>query len=130
MAAKILLLLSGLVFAGVGLTSLVSPQTGVDPLGLQLVTINSLNEIRANYGGMHLLLGLFMLGGAVRDIWQRQALLIIALFTGGLVLGRVTSLLVDGTPDSVILSFLLIEAVGCLWATALLLRTPASATGS
>lgn len=130
MAAKILLLLSGLVFAGVGFISLVSPQTGVDPLGLQLVTINSLNEIRANYGGMHLLLGLFMLGAAVRDIWQRQALLIIALFTGGLVLGRVTSIVVDGTPDAMIWSFLLIEAVGCLWASALLIRTPAAATGN
>lgn len=120
--AKILLLLSGLIFIAVGGVNIASPQSGVAPLGLELVTIDSLNEIRANYGGMHLLLGLFMLAAALKDNLRKPGLLVLAVFTGGLVLGRLVSLVMDGMPGNMMLGFLVIEAIGCVMATFIITR--------
>ena len=122
MASKILLLLSGAVFSAVGALHIIAPQAGVEPLGLELATLNSLNEIRANYGGMHLILGLFMLIAGIKDSLRKPGLFLLAFFTGGLVLGRVVSLIVDGVPGSVILGFLAIESIGCLLATVLIVK--------
>ncbi len=120
--AKILLIVAGLIFAAVGAISLTSPQFAVDPLGIQLTTVNSLNEIRANYGGMHLLLGLFLVAGAFRIALQKPALFLLTFFTGGLVLGRVVSLVVDGVPGNTLWAFLILETLGCLWALTLLIK--------
>lgn len=104
----------GLVFIALGGYNLLFPVQGMLPFGLEINTVAALNEMRANYGGMHLVLGLFFLAGARRRQWTGTALLVIALFTGGLTIGRVLSLLVDGLPGAFIGGLLILESVACV----------------
>lgn len=106
--------IAGLVFVGVGAAHLIDPQGAIAPMGLQLTEINSYNEIRANYGGMHLMLGLLFLTALWRKSLRTDALLVLALFTNGLVLGRAVSIIVDGNPGLFIWGFLVLEAVGAM----------------
>ena len=86
-----------------------------------------MSEIRANYGGMHVLFGIFLIHGAFKMHVQRTALLVVAVFTGGLVLGRLTSLLLDGIPNAGVWLLLIAEAVLCLAASVLYAIHPARA---
>lgn len=122
MTGKVLLFIAGLVFVGVGAVNLVAPQAGMEPLGLKLVTVDSLNEIRANYGGMHLFLGVFLLAAVFKAMLRTPALFLLAFFTGGLVLGRVVSLLVDGVPGNMMWGFMLLETIAFLWASVLIIH--------
>jgi hypothetical protein len=119
MKEKVFLIIVGLNFIGVGLYNLAQPVDGASIFEIVLANVSSINEIRANYGGMHLLLGLFLIHGAFKMHIQRTALLVVALFTGGLVLGRITSLVVDGSPNEVVWALFIVEAVGFLVASGL-----------
>lgn len=122
MMAKIFLLLAGAIFVGVGAYNLALPVDAISIFEIELRHVSSLNEIRANYGGMHLLLGLFFLYGAHAQHFRLPALLFVAVFTGGLVLGRVVSLALDGSPNPFVWAFLALEAVGCLAGVLLFLK--------
>ncbi len=108
----VVLAIAGLLFAAIGTAHLFDPAGTIAPTGIRLSAIASFNEIRANYGGMHLVLGLYFLAGAISAALRPQALLLLALFCIGLVLGRSVSLVLDGSPGMVMNSFLLIEIVG------------------
>jgi hypothetical protein len=126
MKEKIFLILVGAVFVGLGTYNLVLPVAAISIFEIALVEVSSLNEIRANYGGMHLFLGLFFLYGALASRFRDAALLVVAVFTGGLVLGRLASLMLDGTPNEAIWALLILESVGCVFAALLFLRNLAS----
>jgi hypothetical protein len=117
------LVLVALNFVGVGGYNLLFPAQGMAGFELSLGSPSSLNEIRANYGGMHLLLGLFFLSGALRAEARRSALLLAAIFTGGLVGGRIVSLVLDGSPNGFVWRLLALEAAGCAAAFALWRRS-------
>ena len=121
---KIFLVLVGLIFVGLGIYNLVQPVDAVAIFEIVLIKVSSINEIRANYGGMHLLIGLFFIYGALSLRFQDAALLVVALFTGGLVLGRLISLVLDGSPNETIWVLLIVEAVGFLAAALLFLQHP------
>lgn len=114
------LLLTGLVFALIGLMGLYDPVGTVAPMGLTLADQSSRAEMRAVYGGMNLLIGLYLMGGFRNHAQQASALMLAALIMGGLALGRAISIVVDGMPSSLILGFMAIEVVGA--ALALYLR--------
>jgi hypothetical protein len=116
--------LAGIAFLAVGVMSLVTPAAGMAPFGMALPTPSAVNEIRANYGGMHLAMGAFYLWAAARPAWRRAALLVLALFTGGLVVGRLVSLAADGAPNAFVWRLLVVEAAGAAAAAVLLRRTP------
>ena len=124
MKEKLFLLLTGLGFAGVGVVNLILPKLGIALFEIELSSASALSEIRANYGGMHALFGMFLIIGAFKIHVQRIALLIVAVFTGGLVLGRLTSLLMDGSPNAGIWLLLSAEAVLCLAASVLYVSHP------
>jgi hypothetical protein len=126
MKEKIFLILVGAVFVGLGTYNLVLPVAAISIFEIALVEVSSLNEIRANYGGMHLFLGLLFLYGALASRFRDAALLVVAVFTGGLVLGRLASLMLDGTPNEAIWALLILESVGCVVAALLFLRNLAS----
>jgi hypothetical protein len=119
MKEKIFLVLVGLVFAGLGVFNLVQPVEGISIFEIELLNASSMSEIRANYGGMHLLFGMFLIYGAFEINIQRTSLLIVAVFIGGLVLGRITSLVMDGNPNEAVWTLFIIEVIGLLVASVL-----------
>lgn len=107
-----LLAISALLFIAIGIAHLLDPAGAIAPTGIEISSVSGHNEVRANYGGMILLLGLYFLAGALRPPLRAQTLLVLALFCTGLVLGRSVSLVVDGDPGLMMNSFLALEVVG------------------
>ena len=120
--AQICLAVAAVAFLIVGIGHLVVPLTMVEPMNIQLQGINAFNEIRANYGGMHFLMGNFFLLGVFVTKLREAALGTLAIFTSGLVLGRVVSLAVDGAPGTFIWLMLVGELIGAVIAWLLLWR--------
>lgn len=124
MAARWLLGITAVVFVALGLNGLFNPVGHLAPYGLELATPGWLGEVRANYGGMHLGIGLLFALAAVRAEWQRTGLAVLLAFLGGLAVGRTLSVLVDGTPPAFAIAFIAIEWIGAALAL-MLLRRPA-----
>jgi uncharacterized protein DUF4345 len=118
------LLLTGVVFAAIGVYTLVDPAQTLALVGLQVIEVSSRNEMRAVYGGLNLAVGLYLCAAFGNAGLRPAALTFIALITGGLVFGRLVSLVVDGMPNTAIWYFLAIEVTGCV--LALLLRRNAA----
>jgi len=59
--------------------------------------------------GLYLTLGLFWLFAASNDQYRNAAVLTCALFAGGLLAGRLVSLLIDGRPSPILLVYVVIE---------------------
>ncbi len=113
------LLLTGLVFAAIAVMALLDPAEMLAPLGLQLTEVSSRNEMRAVYGGLNLAMALYLCAAFQIADLRHSALTFTALFTGGLVLGRFVSLVVDGMPNTLIWSFIAVEVTGCVLALSL-----------
>ncbi len=105
-----LLLGGGAVFL-IGARSLVAPRAMAEAFGIQLSAPPALSEIRASFGGMHLGVGGFMLAGIFVASLRRPALILLALYMGGLAVGRVASALLDGAPSPLICLSLATELV-------------------
>lgn len=121
-AAQICLAVAGLAFLIVGIGHLIVPLTMVEPMNIQLRGTNAFNEIRANYGGMHSLMGVYFLLGVFVTKSREAALVTLAIFTSGLVLGRLVSVAVDGVPGTFIWLMLVGELIGAVIAWLLLWR--------
>ena len=61
--------------------------------------------------GLYLALGLFWLFAAFNDQYRNAAVLTSALFAGGLLAGRLVSLLIDGRPSPILLVYVALELV-------------------
>jgi len=119
---RIFLAIVGVIFLGVGGFNLFFPVAGMAGFEIQIPTATAHNEIRANYGGMHLAMGLLFVSGAFVGSLRIPALLVAALFTGGLVLGRSLSLVLDGWPNPFLWTFFALEALGCVVGSVLVKR--------
>lgn len=120
MLQVIVLSASALVFLAVAVQGLFLPKRIVDPLGARLETPSFANEIRANYGGMHLGIAILLAVGAAMPAFRVPALALLFAFTAGLCLGRVVSWIADGAPNTYLRIFFALEAVGATAAAALL----------
>lgn len=114
------LIFVGLAFVNVAVQAIASPQAVFDNVQVTLGNVSALNSVRANYGFVNLVLGLFMVYGAFK--MQREALLITALFCWGFVIGRLYSIGVDGMPNAFVIQWLVTEAVLGVVAVVLLLQ--------
>ena len=117
---KVFIFIAGWGFILTALSGMFFPQEFTDLAGIHLTSVSALNEIRANYGGMHLLMGLYVLYLGWRQTQVETALWITGLFCIGYVLGRIISIGVDGIPNDVIFFYTLIELAGAMGAFALL----------
>jgi hypothetical protein len=117
---QLALVVAAAVFAWVGVTGLLAPETIAGPVALGIETTSARNEIRANYGGMHLGVCVLFGAGAFVARLRRFATLLLTVFTGGLVAGRVLSMLVDGMPNAFVIQLLILEAVSAGAGAALL----------
>jgi hypothetical protein len=104
--ARLLLYLFAIAFLALGARFLVDPRALTLDTGITLPTAIAVQEVRGVYGGFFLGTGLFLLLCARREGWLHHGLAALACIMGGLVLGRVTGLVLDG-PANALLYFLL-----------------------
>ncbi len=124
---QIFLVIIGLAFAMVGVQALLTPQAVMDNVAITLDNISALSSTRAMYGGVNLLFGLFCLYGAFRA--SREALILVALYTIGFVIGRSFSIFADGMPNSFVLTWFTVEAVVAVIAVFLLYNSYRKSAG-
>jgi hypothetical protein len=117
---QLMLGLAALVFLGIAVASVIRPHYMAEGLGYRLESVDALNEFRAIYVGLWSATAFFLVVAARR---VREALLgdLAAVMILGQVVGRILSLVLDGTPSAKIWPFFLLELLGGL---ALLLVRP------
>jgi hypothetical protein len=132
--ATILLVLAGLGFISVAAQALYNPQSVMAMVQTELTNTSARNAIRANYGGMNMALGLYMVYAAFKK--QPVGLLLLALYTGGFFVGRIAGFMIDGSANTFVHAWAVIEGIFCLGSVWLLRRqnsdavkTPALAHG-
>ncbi len=111
MAAKLFLMLNAIAFMLIGIKTTVDPVAAMADLDMSPQSVTEANEIRSIYGGMHFSFGVMMLAGALLPALTRHALWFCAAFLGGLVGGRLSSLLLDGQPNELANFLLVFESV-------------------
>jgi hypothetical protein len=115
---QVFLGLMGLAFCKVGLEALASPQAVLSNVGITLDNISALSSMRAVYGGMHLVFGIFCLRGIFKNI--QSPLQLVALYTAGFVVGRLSGIILDGAPNSFVMTWLFTEAFSLVVSVSLL----------
>lgn len=102
------LLLMAAAFINTGLQALFSPQNVLAQVGIELNNSSALSSMRAVYGGMHLVFGLFCAFGGFK--MRKEALGLVLLYTTGFTIGRLTGIAIDGAPNEFVTTWLLTEA--------------------
>ncbi len=125
---QLFLLLSGLGFILIGVNTFRDPVAAMAGVELGVQSINALNEVRANYGGMQMGIGLLLISAALMTWLTRPALLALSLVTGGLVVGRLMSVMIDGMPNSTVQALLGLEFFTTVIAIFLFTQQPNSKT--
>lgn len=105
--SQFFLALMALAFCKVGLEALFTPQAVLANVGITLDNTSALSSMRAVYGGLHLAFGIFCLWGIFKN--TKAPLTLLALYTSGFVIGRVTSIMIDGMPNDFVITWLFTE---------------------
>lgn len=96
------LVITGILFLIVGFRSLLSPLQAVAlPYSLGANHVDAKNYLRSAAGGVAITAGGLIVAGAFIPALTLSAALICVTILGGLVLGRIVSLLLDGNPGVV-----------------------------
>lgn len=106
--SQVFLGLMALAFCKTGIEALIDPQAVLANVGIELNNTAALSSMRAVYGGMHVVFGLFCAWGIFKK--QSAALVLIILYTTGFVAGRLVSWTADGTPNDFVITWLIVEA--------------------
>lgn len=116
------LVITGIIFVLVGLRALFKPVAAVAaPFGLQVEGTDGLNHLRSSSGGVTIVAGAVAIATVFSAALMLPALILMNVLLGGLFLGRLYSLIVDGKPGPLIwLSwgfevFGLVQALLWLW---------------
>lgn len=128
MALNAYLLITGLIFAALGLYTLIDPQGAMDAggLGLHLEATAGWSQMRGAGGGTTLAVGLLLIAAITRASLERPALWTVVVVLGGLEAGRVVSLFVDGVPPPNVAVGMLFENLGLWQAVYWLTQDPAA----
>ncbi|MDP9139396.1 MAG: DUF4345 domain-containing protein [Pseudomonadota bacterium] len=96
------LLVTGVLFLLVGLRALLKPVEAVAMLyALEANTVDAKNYLRSGAGGVAISSGLTMIIAVFVPQLAFAALVVAIVILGGLVFGRLVSLLLDGNPSIV-----------------------------
>jgi len=103
MNPRIITILLGSVILSLGLVGLLFPQFTMDRiLGFAVAPSHAANavlgEVRATYGGLFVVMGLFTLFGALEPRANRARLQMIGFLWIGAALGRLVGAYIDGDP--------------------------------
>ena len=94
----IILVLLGLEYIGFGLLGLIDPLSVSKMVGFGLNELISFSEIRANYG-FFALIGILAFVAIFKNEIQRLTYSIYAFLCGSYLVGRILSIILDGSPD-------------------------------
>lgn len=109
------LFVTGLIFALVGIYTLVDPVAALTvTLGLHLDGVNSYSQMRGTGGGVTAAIGAFLIYSASQPRLRLSALWAVCVVLGGLELGRIVSLALDGLPGKLIWIYMAVEVFGLL----------------
>ena len=114
----VFLALMGLAFCKAGLEAILAPQTVLSNVGIELTNASALSSMRAVYGGMHFVFGLFCFWGIFKNL--REPLMLVVLYTTGFIFGRLVSWSIDGTPKTFVITWLITETFSLLVSLVLL----------
>lgn len=109
LSSKVFLGLMALAFCNVGLQTLIDPPSVFANVGIQLNNASALSSMRAVYGGMHLVFGLFCGISVFRN--PLPGLGLVMLYTSGYVIGRLLGLFIDGAPNEFVRLWLITETL-------------------
>jgi len=87
---------AGLFFLATAWSSFSAPKQFGQRLGFTILGPDGLNEIRAQYGGFFLAMAIIDSLALMRIVPRGAGLLLTSAVFGGLIAGRVTSLILDG----------------------------------
>lgn len=116
---QVFLGLMALAFCKAGIEALLTPQTVLSNVGIELTTASALSSMRAVYGGMHFVFGLFCFWGIFKT--PHEPLKLVILYTTGFTLGRMISWSMDGTPNTFVVTWLITEVFSLIVALVLLM---------
>jgi hypothetical protein len=122
------LFVTGLIFALVGIYTMVDPVAALTAtLGVHLDGVNSYNQMRGTAGGVTAAIGAFLIYSASQPRLRLAALWMASVVLGGLELGRIVSIVVDGAPGRLIWIYMGVEIFGLLQALFWLRRESSAA---
>jgi hypothetical protein len=110
--ARLVLALSALPFAGIGLAFLLAPAALAAHVDVALGSATADHDVRAVYGGLQLGCAALLAWGAARPERVRFALIAQLLLYGGLAAARVLGWAVAGAPSALGLALHAAEALG------------------
>jgi hypothetical protein len=89
-----------LVFLVHGLVCFLHPATIGFESGLAMPTPGAIIEVRAEYGGLPMALGLFFVAGAMQRIETRTSLTVMVVVVVGYAVARITAVFIAGGVDT------------------------------
>ena len=93
MIIKIFLLITAVIYGGLGGWALLDPVSFVDEVGLTIKSSLGSSEIRSVYGGINLLIGLFAFAVLFQNKHEELFMKILIFVILGILLGRAVSLI-------------------------------------
>tara|TARA_Y100001936_G_C15893121_1_gene569119 strand:- start:68 stop:454 length:387 start_codon:yes stop_codon:yes gene_type:complete len=91
MITKIFLLITAVIYGGLGGWALIEPSSFVESIGLTINSNLGSAEIRSVYGGINLLIGLFAVAAIFQSKHEELFMKILIFVIIGILLGRVVS---------------------------------------
>ncbi|HZP10924.1 MAG TPA: DUF4345 domain-containing protein [Nevskiaceae bacterium] len=94
--------INGIAFLIVGLRAVFTPIESVaEPLGLEVRSVDGRNYLRSGTGGVSTAGGIVLVAAMFIPKLQLPAVILVVTMLGGLVAGRIYSLVVDGAPGAI-----------------------------
>jgi hypothetical protein len=99
--ARGVLLATALAFVGPGLGFLLAPERFAAAVDLSLGSSTAASDVRAVFGGLEIAIGAWLGAAALRTREVAGALALQRVALGGMLVGRVASVVLDGVPGSI-----------------------------
>ncbi len=111
MITRIFLVITAIIYGGLGGWALIDPVSFVNEVGLTINSSLGSSEIRSVYGGINLLIGLFALATVFQNKHEELFMKILIFIIIGILLGRVVSLIFGELNSAFLWSFVAFELV-------------------
>ena len=111
MITKIFLVITAIIYGGLGGWALIDPVSFVNEVGLTINSSLGSSEIRSVYGGINLLIGLFALATVFQTKHEELFMKVLIFIIIGILLGRVVSLIFGELNSAFLWSFVAFELV-------------------
>ena len=117
---RLFIAINAILFLGFGIHIVTHAAIVFQNMGFGDLGSNALYEVRSNYGGVSLGIGLFCAYAVFKSKLQRPALFVLMIYMGGYALGRILALPFEGVPSGTMMAYGVLEAVVAVLAFALL----------